>query len=69
MPDRRSNRRGRPPVLTREAIFESVWGNEHMGESNIIDVNVRALREKLETDHLSRLIQTVRGFGYALREA
>lgn len=55
-------------VLTREAIFESVWGNEHMGESNIIDVNVRALREKLEADNGPRLIQTVRGFGYALRE-
>lgn len=55
-------------VLTREAIFEAIWGPEHEGESNIIDVNVYTLREKLETGRLPRLIQTVRGFGYALRE-
>ncbi len=55
-------------VLSREALFEAVWGFDHMGESNIVDVNVKKIREKTEAGGLSRLIQTVRGFGYALRE-
>jgi two-component system response regulator MprA len=55
-------------VLTRELIFERVWGYDFLGESNVIDVHVRALREKLEAAGEPRLIQTVRGVGYALRE-
>ncbi len=55
-------------VLSREALFEAVWGFDHMGESNIVDVNVKKIREKTEAGGTSRLIQTVRGFGYALRE-
>lgn len=56
-------------VLTRDQIFQSVWSSDYMGESNIIDVNVKSLRQKLEVDTLPRLIQTVRGVGYALRES
>jgi two-component system response regulator MprA len=56
-------------VLTRELIFQRVWGYDFLGESNVIDVHVRALREKLETDGEARLLQTSRGAGYALREA
>lgn len=55
-------------VLTREALFEAVWGHDHMGESNIVDVNVKKIREKTEAHGHPRLIHTVRGFGYALRE-
>lgn len=55
-------------VLTREQIFTSVWGSDHMGESNIIDVNIKSLREKVESMDLPRLIHTVRGVGYSLRE-
>jgi two-component system response regulator MprA len=55
-------------VLTRDLIFERVWGYDFLGESNVIDVHVRALREKLEAGGEPRLIQTVRGAGYALRE-
>jgi two-component system response regulator MprA len=55
-------------VLTRDQIFAAVWGSDYMGESNIIDVNVKSLRQKLEMETLPRLIQTVRGVGYALRE-
>jgi two-component system, OmpR family, response regulator MprA len=55
-------------VLTREQIFRSVWGTDYLGGSNIIDANVSYLRDKLEADGLPRLIQTVRGVGYALRE-
>jgi DNA-binding response OmpR family regulator len=55
-------------VLTRDQILEKVWGYDFMGDSNIIEVYVRYLRLKLETDDAPRLIQTVRGVGYSLRE-
>src|SRR5206468_8153 len=56
-------------VFSRETIFERVWGSDYMGESNVIDVVVMRLREKLEAEGEPRLIQTVRGVGYTLREA
>jgi two-component system response regulator MprA len=55
-------------ALTREQIFEAVWGSDFMGASNVIDVNVSYLRDRLEAFGDARLIQTVRGYGYALRE-
>jgi two-component system response regulator MprA len=55
-------------VLTREVIYDRIWGYDFGGESNIIEVYVRYLRQKMEADGESRLIQTVRGVGYALRE-
>lgn len=55
-------------VLTREQIYDSVWGYDFGGESNIIEVYVRYLRGKLEAAGEPRLIQTIRGVGYALRE-
>jgi two-component system response regulator MprA len=55
-------------VLTRDTIFERVWGSDFLGETNVIDVHVKALRDKLEANGGSRLIQTVRGVGYAFRE-
>lgn len=55
-------------VLTREVIFERVWGSGYLGESNLIDVHVMRLRDKLEADGRPRLIHTVRGAGYSLRE-
>jgi two-component system, OmpR family, response regulator MprA len=54
-------------VLTRERVFQAVWGSDFLGTSNIIDANVYCLRTKLETGGRNRLIQTVRGVGYALR--
>lgn len=56
-------------VLTREQIFRAVWDSDFMGASNVIDVNVSYLRERLESTGGTRLIQTVRGVGYALRES
>ena len=56
-------------VLTRDIIFDRVWGYDFGGESNIIEVYVRYLRQKTEDDDLSRLIHTVRGVGYVLRES
>ncbi|MBN1202897.1 MAG: response regulator transcription factor [Anaerolineae bacterium] len=55
-------------VLTRELIFDRVWGYDFGGESNIIEVYVRYLRQKTEEDGEPRLIHTVRGVGYVLRE-
>lgn len=55
-------------VLTREVIFDRVWGYDFGGESNVLDVYIRYLRQKLETGDEARLIQTARGVGYVLRE-
>lgn len=60
--------RHRRQVLTRDIIFDHIWGFDYGGESNIIDVYVRYLRTKLEAGGEPRLLQTVRGVGYALRE-
>mgnify|MGYP002347192009 FL=1 len=55
-------------VLTREMIFDRVWGYDFGGESNVLDVYIRYLRQKLEGEKESRLIYTVRGVGYVMRE-
>ena len=55
-------------VLAREQILENVWGYDFMGESNVIEVYIRYLRLKIEDQGQKRLIQTVRGVGYVLRE-
>jgi DNA-binding response OmpR family regulator len=54
-------------VMTRDQILEKVWGYDFVGDSNVIEVYIRTLRQKLEVDDTSRLIQTVRGVGYVLR--
>ena len=55
-------------VLTRDIIYDKVWGYDFGRESNIIEVYVRYLRQKTEQDGMSRLIHTVRGVGYVMRE-
>ena len=56
-------------VLTREVIFDRVWGYDFGGESNVLEVYIRYLRQKLEVEEsLPRLIHTVRGVGYVMRE-
>ncbi|MEM8779536.1 MAG: response regulator transcription factor [Cyanobacteria bacterium P01_G01_bin.49] len=55
-------------VLTREQILENVWGDNFQGESNVIEVYIRYLRLKIEREGHKRLIHTVRGVGYVLRE-
>jgi two-component system, OmpR family, response regulator MprA len=56
-------------VLTRSIIFERVWGYDFGFASNSLDVYIGYLRRKTEADGKPRLIQTVRGVGYALRES
>ena len=55
-------------VLTRDLIYDHVWSYDFGGESNIIEVYIRYLRQKLELNNEPRLIHTVRGMGYVLRE-
>ena len=54
-------------ALTREFIFDKVWGYNFIGESNVIEVYVRYLRSKLEELGHGKLIHTVRGVGYILK--
>ncbi|MFN8036170.1 MAG: response regulator transcription factor [Acidimicrobiia bacterium] len=56
-------------VLTRELIFERVWGYDFGANSNSLEVYVGYLRRKTEAEGEARLIHTVRGVGYVLREA
>ena len=56
-------------VLTRSVIFERVWGYDFGYSSNSLDVYMGYLRRKTEAGDKPRLLQTVRGVGYALREA
>jgi DNA-binding response OmpR family regulator len=55
-------------VFTRDQILERVWGYDFMGDSNIIEVYVRYLRLKLEEQQEKRLVHTIRGVGYVVRE-
>ncbi len=55
-------------VLRREVIFDRVWGYDFGGQSNVLEVYIRYLRQKLEEKGEPRLIQTVRGVGYVMRE-
>ncbi|MFF2480694.1 response regulator transcription factor [Paenibacillus sp. NPDC058071] len=54
-------------VLTRDAIMEKIWGYDFSGESNVLEVYIAMLRQKLEEGQGKRIIQTVRGTGYVLR--
>jgi DNA-binding response OmpR family regulator len=55
-------------VIERDRLLESVWGVDSDAISNVVDVTVADLRARLEADGQSRLLQTVRGVGYVLRE-
>lgn len=54
-------------VLSRDQIMERIWGYDYSGESNVLEVYVAMLRQKLEEQGGKRLIQTVRGAGYVLK--
>ena len=55
-------------VLERERLLEAVWGLDTDAVSNVVDVTIADLRGRIETDGQPRLLQTVRGVGYVLRE-
>jgi two-component system response regulator MprA len=54
-------------VLTRDVIMDQVWGYDYSGESNVLEVYVGYLRQKLEANGEPRLINTMRGSGYVLK--
>lgn len=55
-------------VVSREALLENVWGFDFEGETNVVDVYVRFLRAKIDEEFSLRLISTVRGVGYVIRD-
>ncbi|MBN9392841.1 MAG: response regulator transcription factor [Chloroflexi bacterium] len=55
-------------VLSKEVLLDRVWGYDFGGNANMVEVYVMQLRQKLEKEGEQRLIQTVRGIGYVLRE-
>lgn len=55
-------------VLSRDKISQHLWNYDYEGSSNVIDVYIRYLRRKLDEGHTRRLIHTVRGAGYVMRE-
>lgn len=56
-------------VVPREAIIDAVWGFDESIESNTLDAFIKLLRGKIDSGHSRKLLQTVRGFGYSLRDA
>ena len=53
-------------MLSREQLLEKVWGYDYFGETNVVDVYIRYLRQKLEAVTPKKFIQTVRGVGYKI---
>lgn len=60
--------RGRGRVLERAEIMRGVWGENFYGDDNLLDVYIRYLRQKIETEDQPTLIHTVRGVGFILRD-
>ena len=59
--------RHRGQVMSRQRILDHVWGYEAVPVSNIVDIYIHYLREKVDNDHKAKLIKTVRSVGYVLR--
>ncbi|SFJ46887.1 DNA-binding response regulator, OmpR family, contains REC and winged-helix (wHTH) domain [Halobacillus dabanensis] len=55
-------------VLNREQLLEGVWGYDYYGDTNIVDVYIRYLRNKMDKNYEPKLIHTVRGVGYVLKD-
>ena len=54
-------------VLSRETLLSSVWGYDYMGETNVVDVYIRYLRQKVDEAHGVKTLHTIRGVGYVMR--
>ena len=55
-------------VMNKQLLLDKVWGTDFFGDDNVVEVYVKQLRQKLEASGEARLIQTIRGVGYVLRE-
>ncbi|OUM99536.1 MAG: DNA-binding response regulator [Paenibacillaceae bacterium ZCTH02-B3] len=60
--------RNKNKEMTREEILTDVWGYEFIGDTNVVDVYIRYLRQKMDRGYRHKLIHTVRGVGYMLKE-
>ncbi|HUY10865.1 MAG TPA: response regulator transcription factor [Candidatus Dormibacteraeota bacterium] len=58
----------RSKVHSRDELFNGVWGSDFLGDSNLIDVYIRYLRSKIEDGYDEKLITTVRGIGYTIKD-
>lgn len=56
-------------AFTRDELLDNVWGQDFLGQQNVVDVYVGYLRNKIDGKHDNALIQTIRGVGYSLEEA
>ena len=61
-------RENKEKVISRESLLDNVWGFDFAGETNAVDVYIRFLRSKIDERFGVKLIHTVRGVGYAIRE-
>jgi DNA-binding response OmpR family regulator len=55
-------------VLTRDRLLEEVWGFDYIGDTNIVDVYIRYLRSKIDDKYNIKLIHTIRGVGYIIKD-
>lgn len=55
-------------VLTRDQLLDEVWGYQYVGNSNVVDVYVRYVRNRIHETEDNKLIETVRGVGYVIRD-
>jgi len=56
-------------VLTRDRLLEAVWGYDYSGDTNVVDVYIRYLRSKIDEKYDIKLIHTIRGVGYTIKDA
>ncbi len=54
--------------ITREQLLNNVWDYEYLGDTNVVDVYVRYLRQKIDDKYGIHLINTVRGVGYIIKD-
>ena len=55
-------------VITRDMILTKVWGYEYMGDTNVVDVYIRYIRSKIDDKYSVKLIHTIRGVGYQIKD-
>ncbi len=60
--------RNKNVVLTREQLLNHVWDYEYFGDTNVVDVYIRYLRQKIDEKYAIRLVSTVRGVGYIIKD-
>ncbi|OCZ49834.1 response regulator transcription factor [Dehalobacter sp. TeCB1] len=60
--------RNKEIILSREQILDNVWGYDYIGDTNVVDVYIRYLRSKIDDAYDTKLIHTIRGFGYTAKE-